>query len=120
MSGRRKGEEHPNEDNMGTQSLRSAKEKEKSLHPIVVGATAAAVAASAKLEKMVLAAEHTPNKGGHLAQNKAAVDRRSQGQSNLHTATTSTKTPTKKAQVSLVKNWRPQPPQNVRQKVSPP
>lgn len=93
MTGKKKGEEHPSQENMGTQSLRSAKdkEKEKGPHLTVAGATAAVVAASAKLEKLVLAAEHTPNKGGQQASIKSVTERKSQGHAGQSVGNPSTK-----------------------------
>lgn len=87
MSARRKGDEHSNQENMGTLSLRSAKDKEKDkekgTQSAVAGAMVAAVAATTKLERMVHAAEHTPNKGGQQVQNKSSslMDRKRQGHS---------------------------------------
>lgn len=91
MSARRKGDEHASQESMGVQSLRSAKDKGTS--STVAGATAAAVAATAKLEKMINVTDHTPTKGGQLVQSKITADRKSQGGSIAFVSRTTAKNP---------------------------
>lgn len=71
MMSRKRGEEPGNTENLGPQSLRSAKEK---------GSQAAA--AAIKLEKFAHTPEQSPTKNGQAMQVKAPGDRKSQGQAS--------------------------------------